>query len=205
MSASIGQPEVTKFGDAVRLLWPDVGIRIEFEDFSHYSQGLWADITVANITDGVATLLHASRLNVLSVPNRNQVGMALGKRGIRVDWGVILEQACFRAIERYREGEPAYDLREVNPFERPRWFLKPYVEHSGPTVLFAPGGTGKTYLAEAMAVTASSGRNILGFLNGPPVPVLYLDWETDRYTHKERTAAICNSAQIDHPAIIHWV
>jgi hypothetical protein len=77
------------------------------------------------------------------------------------------------------------------PAARVRWALKPYVEHAGPTTLFGPGGAGKTYLVDAMAVSVAADVPVLGFPEpGGPRNVLLLDWESDDATHYERIMAI---------------
>lgn len=201
----LGPPTYSQRGDSFRFTWEDAGIQVEFDRFQDKSEGIYAEILAASIHDaGKPSLLHASRMNLLSPTARGSVARALAARGMKVDWGAALEQACFLAVQKYREGEPTVDLREVDPFERPRWLIKPYLEHGGPTVLFAPGGTGKTYLASAIAVTAASGNRVVGWLHGEPFPVLFLDWETDRWTHAGRLNAICTGARIKERPPVYY-
>ncbi len=200
---AIGKPESSKLGDIYRFIWPASGVQIEFDRVGEGREGIYAEIVVAQLHEGKPTLLHASRLNLMSPTARGSAVKALAAR-YRFDWSTAVDQACFLAVQKFREGEPTIDLREVNHLERPRWLLKPYLEHGGPTVLFAPGGTSKTMLAVAMSVTIASGRNLMGWLQGPAMPVLFLDWETDRFTHAERMNAICEGANLhERPPVFY--
>ncbi|HXI15090.1 MAG TPA: AAA family ATPase [Chloroflexota bacterium] len=205
MSAPLGRPEFEQRGDTYRYLWRDAAIQVEFDRFTDKTDGIYTEILVAAVNEGgKPSLLHASRMNLLSPTARGNVARALAERGVKMNWGAALEQACFLAVQRYREGEPTVDLREVDPYERPRWLVKPYVEHGGPTVIFAQGGTGKSMFAAAIGITAASGKHLTGYLHGPPVPVLYLDWETDRWTHAERLNALCSGARIKEQPPIYY-
>jgi len=58
--------------------------------------------------------------------------------------------------------------------------------------MFADGGTGKSVLALAMGYSVATGKPLLGTPRAQPMGVLYLDWETDSWTHAERLRAIHN-------------
>jgi hypothetical protein len=63
-------------------------------------------------------------------------------------------------------------------------------------VLFAPGGSGKSYLSLAAAVTIASGVPVFGTPVAAPGAVLYLDWETDSWTFAARLRALCKGAGV---------
>jgi len=204
-SIRLARPAFSRHNEAYRYTWEDIGVRAEFDRFQDKSEGIYAEMVVASIMDEAKpSLLHAGRLNLLSAVSRQGAVRSLQAMGANVDWNAALEQACFLAVQEYRNGEPAIDLRTVDPYERPRWLVKPYLEHGGPTVLFAPGGTGKTYLAGAIAITAASGRHVAGWLYGDPQPALFLDWETDKWAHAERLQAICVGAGIKERPPIYY-
>ena len=194
---------MTVLGELFRFSWPTLGLEAELSRFVERRDALVAELLIASVglANGHATrrLLHRSNLNLLAAETRGRLAKDLTERVDSVPWRDVLEQLVFLSIERWREGEPTIDLRAVDPDARSRWFVRPYLEYGGPTVLFAPGGSGKSYLASALAITIASGEPLFGQLCARPGPVLYLDWETDEYTHAERLRALCRGA--DLPAL----
>ncbi len=132
----------------------------------------------------------------MSTQARKTLCGALAQRDPELDWGAIVEAMCFLARGRYRTGDPAIDMRLMDAAEGPRWLLEPFVERGGPTVLFADGGTGKSLIGLAMAVSIASGHPVLGQPIGEPRAVLYLDFETDPHTLEEHYSAILAGAGI---------
>ena len=173
------------------------GIVIEVERLTEDSGGLTGEITIADHSGLGTRLLHSARLNLMSTQSRNGLVKSLEKAKPDYPWYKTLEEVCFLAKDRFRQGDPILELGQLPPCPTPRWLLHPFAEHGGPTVLFGDGGTGKSFLALAIAASIAGGYNILGTLKVQPVPVLYLDWETNEYTHDQRVAAICRA--VDRP------
>jgi hypothetical protein len=133
-----------------------------------------------------------ARLNLLSSPGRQAVLRDLREQATDIapeQWLNILQQACYLGKRAYRDGDPPIDLMAMTPPARPRWLVKPYLEYAGPTTLFGPGGTNKTYFGDALAVSLAVGRPIVGFPQ-ETVRVLILDYESDDATHYERCMAL---------------
>lgn len=178
-------------GGVSRWTWPVTGVQIDFEHFAEHREGLWAEAVFAQVIGDRAKFVTRARLNLLSSPNRQSVLRDLTDSAPGVPWLKVLQHACFLATEHHRTGDPPIDLMAQVPSTRTRWALKPYIEHAGPTTLFGPGGAGKTYLADAMAVSVAADVPVLGFpAAGGPQNVLLLDWESDDATHYERIMAI---------------
>jgi hypothetical protein len=77
------------------------------------------------------------------------------------------------------------------------------VEADGATVLFAPGGTGKGYLALTLALSVSTGQPLLGSVPVITGPVAYLDWEASKAETDRRIARLCRPLGITTPAILY--
>jgi AAA domain-containing protein len=198
-----GKPELDVVGDVYRLTWP-CGIEAELDRFSEHDDALSAEVTIRSSRPPRPGLLHTARFNLMSTQARKTLASALRERDDEIDWGALIEGMCFVVRERYRNGEPAVDLRD--DIERPaqRWLVEPFVEHEGATVLFADGGTGKSFIALAIAISASSEGSVIGKRHADPRPVLYLDWETSRVTAQERLDAILAGAGIrERPPIFY--
>lgn len=191
-----GKPELVIEGDVYRFSWPS-GIEAELERFAEHRDELTAEITIRSSRPPRQGLLHSARLNLVSTQARRTLAQELAKRDGDLDWAGMVEQLCFIARERWRRGEPPIDMRFYERKERSRWLLEPFVERGGPTVLFADGGTGKSLLALAMAVSVATGRSVIGRPHGDPCAVLYADFETDADTLDERLGAVLAGAGVD--------
>jgi len=184
-------PKIGRRGDAILFIWEREGLEAGLDYFYEGHGEITAEVTVKKNTPPDPGLLHCARLNLMSSQSRSSLGKALGSRYKEMDWPGLLEQMCYIAVQVYREGAPTIDLRTVDPYEKPRWLLYPYVETGGPTILFAEGGTGKSTLALWMGVNVALGsRDLRGGVTESK-PVLYLDYETTPEIHAERFGAIC--------------
>ncbi len=204
----ISKPQEVYLADTYRFTYKVEGVDLLLDHFNEGKDGLHAEITVTTSRQPAPGLLHFGRLNLSSGPSKGGLVKALRQRAVPgflddVDFPGMVEQVCYRALSRWREGEPFIDLRTVNYRERPRWLVDPFVEHSGPTIIFAKGGSGKSLFGLALAVTVATGIPILG---STPTAILrtgYIDWEADEFTHAERLAAICDAAGIDMPELLY--
>ena len=167
------------------------GVVIEIERLSEEAGGLTGEITIADHSGLSTRLLHSARLNVMSTPSRNALVKALNTAKNWDGWAKALEDVCYLAKDHYRQGDPLVDLANLPPAERPRWLVWPFIEFGGPTVLFGDGGTGKSFFATAFCASIAGGFSLVGTLKSAPMSVLYLDWETDQWTHAARLKAIC--------------
>ncbi len=193
---STGKPELEARGDAYQVTWP-CQIEAEVDRIVEHRDELSAEVTIRSARQPRPGLLHSARLNLMSSQARRTLATALARRDDGLDWDALLEGLCFLVREAYRRGEPPIDLREYERSAGARWFVEPFVEFGGPTVLFADGGTGKSLLAIGVAATASQARPVLGQLHGAPRGVLYLDYETDVDTFDERFSAVLAGAGIE--------
>jgi len=122
----------------------------------------------------------------------------------RPDWDGLLLNIIDQTIQEWRGSGATVQLSQVNWRSRPRWVLRPYIEHAGSTILYAAGGSLKSYLALAMALSVATQQNIVGLASEEPMPVLYLDWEADEQTHSERLEALCRGVGCVVPDNIHY-
>lgn len=201
--APIGKPELTVSGDTYRLTWP-CGVDAELERFSEHRDELTAEVTLRSRREPRPGLLHSARLNLMSTQARKTLAQALDHREPDVEWSSVIEGMCFLARERYRAGDPSIDLRFLEPTVGDRWLLEPFIERGGPTVLFADGGTGKSLMGLAMAISIATAQPVLGRPVGSPCAVMYLDFETDSGTIEEHYSAILAGAGIaDRPPVYY--
>jgi hypothetical protein len=116
------------------------------------------------------------------------------------DWNEILEQFCRKVLREERRGS-AFQILARQPRQPERHVLHPLLPEGKPTVMFAPGGTGKSTLAAAIASSVASGVEVVPGWTPASSPVLILDWEDDAATWADRLQAIAAGVGIEPPGI----
>lgn len=196
-------PNATYFGDRYLFHWPHLGVQVTLDRLREHDEHLYAMCKVEYedpLEPSRSGVLAHGRVDCTSVTSQRTLVATLKDRKFdeeTYNWQNIIGKACLLAIERWQEGEPFINLEDVAPREGSRWLLFPYLEREMPNTLFAFGGSTKSYLALAMAVSVASGVKLLGQAPTETGPVLYLDWESDEYTHRERLDAIKAGAGIE--------
>ena len=98
-------------GGVFKLEWEEEQISVRLdrltEDSKHTVTG---EITISSSVPGHRGHLHQARLNLTSTSARRTLATYLNSRAQGGDWDGIVEQACVRVLEGYREGEPLVHL-----------------------------------------------------------------------------------------------
>lgn len=183
----------TWIGTELRYIHDSGNVVIRFNRLHPTSDGLTAYIEVHYLPSN--TLLHAGRWDLMGSTTISRLAKAVNERAQakRVpvdDWDDAMHHVVYDAIQLHLEGDPIHRLADVEA-SRQKFLLRPLVGSTGATSIIAEGGTFKSALAMAVALSVASGRT--GYLQIRPEkvgPVLYLDWEADAATHAERSAAL---------------
>lgn len=194
----LGEPLVIEHTDGYEFHWAAGTIRVSVSKLREHREEVTAEVRIDTDLPPNPGALEWGRLNLTAIETRNRLAKTLWDRCPGVDWAGALLQAFHGTLKGLREGSPTLELPIL---ERPasRWLLWPYVEYGGPSILFGDGGSGKSLLAMAMALSVATGSNIMGQPKTVPQKVLYLDWEGDEFTHSERLEAIWNTNQFGKP------
>lgn len=141
-------------------------------------------------------VLHVARFNVLSSSSRSSLARMLEKRtpDQDMDWFDGLEWLCQNVILSETRGEPIDEvgLRPSTPPGQ-QWMVEPLVLKGRPSMIFGPGGVGKSLLGLTCALSVACGREIIpGIAPAVKGPVLYLDWETTADVINDRIVSIAN-------------
>ena len=115
-----------------------------------------------------------------------------------LSWGSIMTQACSKIRDRYREGEPIVNLKNVRRSENSKFLVEPLLYHNQANLFFGDGGLGKSFLALWISALVATGLSREG-LKVEPGNVLYLDYETPEFDMKDRFYAICNGLEVPEP------
>lgn len=148
--------------------------------------------------------LAQARFNLSSLTTRKQWATELNAKR-EAGWRDALELFCLSVLQLHREGSPFETLSGSSAATPARMLVKPLIWSGAPTLLFGPGGTGKSTLATAIGLVALTGQPILpGFTVAEPVAVLVLDWEDSRDEWEGQIRAICRGAGLEWPLAFHY-
>jgi energy-coupling factor transporter ATP-binding protein EcfA2 len=101
------------------------------------------------------------------------------KRIADIDWQAILTKSCSLVMQAMERGTPMVDLATIPQVAPPPYILYPLIQEGGATILFGPGGSGKSLLAQFLAVILSEGAERLGFQPLQPQRIAILDYEDE--------------------------
>ena len=192
--------EATYLADTYRFTWINEGIEILVDRLQEQRGDLICEMTV-RVTVPFPDLLRQAKFNLSAARTRTEWANDLTRRRevAEIDWFAAIEQACTLSLRRWREGTPFIDLGLVEPSEDDAYLLRPYIIEGAASGIFADGGTGKSLIALAAALSIATGEPVLGVVPSRCCPVLYLDWEWDEVAHAERLQALCLGSLIEVP------
>ena len=151
--------------------------------------------------------IHQARVNLTSTPAKKTLARALEERMVGhafVDWSALVEQLCVGVLRAYRQGEPVKQLKGKAPPSEYHYQLNPILPKSAPTILYGPGGLGKSYLAVYFALLIQSELPMTG-LWPTQGNVLYLDYEDGDDELQQRVYAIKQGlGSIGEDVAIHY-
>lgn len=185
------QPEIQANAGIYRYQWPNLKIAAMVDRIvTDGKQSLSGEVTIWHKSPGTPELLEQTRLNLSSNQARNQLAKALAERVEDVDWVNIVKYICVLTINHYRKGEPVVEIGGKPATMERAYQLHPILEKGEPTTIYGPGGTGKSYLADYVAVLVQLNQpGVYGWL--PECSnVLFLDWEASQSIHERRIWAI---------------
>lgn len=199
--ASPGKPEIQRNGDEFIFTWPHHGIGIGISALQEIKSGIECEITIESPVLGHR---HWSRINLASISARESLSKKLLGRADIINWVQILDAVAFHIAEARRILTPIKLTGQVQTEER--LLIDPLLPRGESAVIFGDGGSGKSYMAGACAVSIGSGHEIAGILKPlERCPVLYLDWETTEQEVNSRLGQICQGLKIRVPDNIHYL
>ena len=189
-------------------LWPvndKIVAELKISRIKRRSEELHGFLQVTCNFEGVKTnggVLHSTRFNMSAGQTRKQVATLLKSRtpGFEdMDWFDALETLCQRVAEAESRGEPIVEIGNARPpgYKPVRYSLEPLVPKNVASLLYGPGGAGKSATALAGALSVATNTEIIpGIKPAISGPVLYLDWETDQDIVNDRLWSLCTGAGV---------
>jgi hypothetical protein len=127
----------------------------------------------------------------------------LNEVSYREDWKHRLTQMAYYCLQGIRTGEPIIDLATREAPAEPRQAITDIAWEGMPTVIYGPGGVGKSILGLAFANAVHSGLPIAG-LEAIRGNALILDYETAWDETWRRSAAILAGAGLDKTRMVYY-
>lgn len=158
---------------------------LTFDRLTDARGGVSAELTV---TLGATEVLSAVDVGLKSDSGQTKLAGTLKRLAPAVPWKLLLQRACGLVLKRHREGEPFVDLQPAADTLTPL-VVNPLIYRGHQTLIYAPGGSLKSFLALYVALLACHGRAHAG-VSAVRTPVLYLDWELDAATIGARLTAL---------------
>jgi hypothetical protein len=167
--------------------------------FARLSETLRADavtalVTVRTTIADIGRVAGPIRLNLYSSSAIDSLRRACQNVTDIPDWSRVLGDSIAAVLERFARPETT-TIDITTDTTPPGWLLPPLVEAEGYTVLYARGGSGKSYLAVGIAVSVASGQPVLGLAPRSTGNVVYLDWESSASVLTHRIRRVCNGIE----------
>ena len=192
------EPVVTRHGTSIVFTWPPSPLKVMLNRFHDSSQKTEAEISVWSVTQTSSHLITTAKINLQSITTRKKLAQDFRER-YETDWGAKIEQVCVLGLRAHREGDPFEALAPADSPHVP-YLINPLLYKDHQTLLFAPGGSCKSYLALYLALLAAHGIEGAG-VRSLQVPPLYLDWELNKETVGGRLKAL----RAGHPELSKFV
>jgi hypothetical protein len=170
------------------LTWKPNGIRIIAEAAERQKRELWVLLTVQWRDDDLKprTLIAKKRLNLRSMSGTAETVRYL-KSQLAWEWAARIEMLAQYVDANFHAGEPMVWLDEVPDPGPTSYLADPLLEAGEHNVLFADGGSTKSFLALALCISYAQGKSIIpGVKVNGQGKALYLDWETSKDNQRRR-------------------
>ena len=113
-------------------------------------------------------------------------------------WGNIIRDSFDAIMDTYREGVPVETMNSLDVFTPRTYALYPMFVKGVANLMWAPGGSGKSYFALLTCVMVDRGMNTMN-MRAPKGNVLYLDWEEEPDVFRQRLFALQKGLDVSNP------
>jgi hypothetical protein len=181
--------ELIDIGNGYCIRWPDHDIKVLLEFLKKKDNGLCGEATVIA---GDATLCESLGINLNTEPTTKKIAKKVAEYDKRLkvqEWARLIETTCVLVLRHHRTGEAPIRLSggcDVQP--RP-FLVNPLVYDRLASIIYGPGGIGKSYLAMLSCLMVESSGGVAG-MRAQPGRTAYIDWESDHDDLKARAERI---------------
>ena len=149
--------------------------------------------------------IYASMLNLSVGSSREKAVKALATKNGKIPWQGMLNDACLQVLDMLSTGDALEVIDTSEPVPQSHYLLDPILPANQPTIIFARGGRGKSYLTLFLALLLQIPvrDNAFGWVVTDRAPALYLDWEADRGTIHARAQRLLRGLGAPHQKIAY--
>lgn len=184
-------PAITEGVGFINYTWKELGLRVMVERMK--DEG-YAELSFYSADKTGDSLLHTTRVNLMSTTTMNSLARRLEKNSHGIPWDEVLTYITGKTMIIIRRGEPAI---EIWPQEEddllPSYLLEPLLYLKHPAIIFGDYSSLKslTALVICYVVQLPYYNNELGLITRKePTPCLYLDYEDDPSSFRRRWSAL---------------
>ncbi|MDD5095447.1 MAG: AAA family ATPase [Dehalococcoidia bacterium] len=177
-------------GGVYRIRFEEEMISVRMDRLKETGDSLTGEIEITTDAPGVDSFMHHSRLNLLSAQSRKTLSKHMTSRMALPDWDGLIESVCVRVVRKHREGQPLITVGNLPARDnKQRYRLAPMLVEKEANLVYAPGGSGKSYLSYFFGLLVQTGQQRCD-LWPKKGPVLFLDFETSEQEADERIKSI---------------
>jgi len=201
-------------GPVIRVEDTDMGVYCQASRIRESDDGIEAELLIeADLQiDGEKhrVKLNHSRVNLLNDGQKQRLQIRLQEVVTSSDsitgtekfsWASTVPNLCSKIAEQYRVGIPAVSFSERREISRRSWLIRDFILKGVPNILWAEGGSCKSYLSLLSSCLIARGMTASG-LHASMGNVLYLDWEEDEELFYTRMIAVQRGLKIADPYTI---
>jgi len=194
MTNELSVPNLEVLGNTYVVRW-DEGVTVRMTRiYEHRDYHVDAEITIQDESELAPHLLGPLRTSITKT--WRAVISDLEKLSERMDWRQRLTQATILVLETYRAGTPVLALGAMPPPQPTEQILSGLIWEGMPTLMYGPGGVGKSILALNFLSAIHTGLDA-GGLTAKQSNCLILDWETSENQTWWRNREILQAREIN--------
>ena len=197
--------EVDLRGTVIDVKFPDTRIHIRANRIREGLEKATAEITVwADLPIGDSyrkVRLNRSRPDLLDNNDKRNLIRDLEEATIdypNYSWGSIINDTFDSIIDKNREGHTEILMDNLKKSKGRRFAIRPLWEQNVNTLLWAKGGSSKSYFGVLSCVLVDRGIKTIG-LNAKPGRALYLDWEEEEDIFQHRLYSVQKGLDLENP------
>ncbi len=200
-------PTFTREGDEYHFDFEDAGVRLTIERIDESDGRLSGHVWARSIHPDRQGLLYWGWHGLDSPRSRADLAKEIAARTPAVSleaWRDMVLLACIEAGKAYRGATEHVELADV-PRRVGLRLLFPGIPLGETTTIFADGETGKSTLGRLLALAVVTGNPMGGFTPSLQGPVMFLDYETNRFEYAEDMLALCRGMGLSEiPRGLHY-
>ena len=197
--------EVDLRGTVIDVKFPDTKIHIRANRIREGLEKATAEITVwadLPIGDNYRKIrLNRSRPDLLDNNDKRNLIRDLEEATVdypNYSWGSIINDTFDAIIDKNREGHTEILMDNLKKSKGRSFTIKPLWEQNVNNLLWAKGGSSKSYFGVMSSVFVDRGIKAIG-LNAKPGRALYLDWEEEEDIFQHRLYSVQKGLGLENP------